>query len=171
MRLRTTLLILLAVQLILVAVLIALAVSMRQTQVLAEHAEERRYHSYQLADQLRQSSDDLTRFARTYVATGDPRFEQHFRSVLDIRNGEAPMPDGYEGIYWDLIVGGSPTPEFHTPPQSLRSRMLEAGFTNEEFNKLTEAQNNSDALVRLEDVAMHAVKGRFDRAAPAYGRM
>jgi class 3 adenylate cyclase len=40
--------------------------------------------------------------------------------------------------------------------------MLDAGFTNEEFDKLSESQNRSDALVRLEDVAMHAVKGQFD---------
>ncbi|HJX31225.1 MAG TPA: hypothetical protein VJ624_05160 [Thermodesulfobacteriota bacterium] len=32
--------------------------------------------SYTLADELRQSSDDLTRFARIYVATGDPKYEQ-----------------------------------------------------------------------------------------------
>ena len=34
-------------------------------------AEERRYQSRLLADELRQSSDDLTRLARTYVVTAD----------------------------------------------------------------------------------------------------
>src|SRR4051812_6130690 len=34
-------------------------------------AYETRYHSYLLADELRQSSDDLTRLGRTYVATAD----------------------------------------------------------------------------------------------------
>lgn len=34
-------------------------------------AEHRRYESYKLADELRQSSDDLTRMARTYVVTID----------------------------------------------------------------------------------------------------
>ena len=37
-----------------------------------------------------------------------------------------------------------------------------AGFTVDEFSKLKEAQNRSDELVRLEEVAMNAVKGRFD---------
>ena len=36
-------------------------------------AEERRYQSRLLADELRQSSDDLTRLARTYVVTADKR--------------------------------------------------------------------------------------------------
>src|SRR5215813_5716851 len=34
-------------------------------------AEIQRYHSYQLADELRQSSDDLTRMARLYAVTGE----------------------------------------------------------------------------------------------------
>jgi len=162
MRIRSILLLLLAVQLLLVATLIVLAVAMQQTQLLAEAAEERRFRSYQLADELRQSSDDLTRFARTYVTTGEQRYEQYFRDILAIRNGDAPRPAGYEGVYWDLIAGGQTADGQASPPHSLRSRMLDAGFTNAEFDKLSEAQNRSDALVRLEDVAMNAVKGRFD---------
>ena len=55
-------------------------------------SEIRRFESYKLADQLRQSSDELTRFARTYVVTGDPVYEQHFHDVLAIRDGEKPRP-------------------------------------------------------------------------------
>ena len=40
--------------------------------------------------------------------------------------------------------------------------MLAHGFTVEEFNRLKQAQHRSDVLVRLEEVAMNAVKGRFD---------
>ena len=162
MRIRSILLVLLAVQLTLVVVLIGLAVAMQQNQMFAEEAEERRFRSYQLADQLRQSSDDLTRFARTYVTTGNPIYEQYFHQILDIRNGNTPRPNGYEGIYWDLIAGGNEIKGPESAPESLRAKMLDAGFTNDEFDKLTDAQNQSDALVRLEEVAMHAVKGRFD---------
>jgi hypothetical protein len=35
-------------------------------------ANELRYASRNLVEELRQSSDDLTRMARTYVATGEP---------------------------------------------------------------------------------------------------
>lgn len=38
-------------------------------------AQRARYASYLLADELRQSSDDLTRLARTYVVSGDPKWE------------------------------------------------------------------------------------------------
>ena len=163
MRIRSILLLLLAMQLTLVGILIALAVAMQQTQLLAEEAEERRFDSYQLADELRQSSDDLTRFARTYVTTSDERYEQYFLEILAIRNGESPRPEDYGGIYWDLIAAGLGKDWPDGPTLSLRSRMLEAGFTNEEFDKLSEAQNRSDALVRLESVAMNAIKGTVRR--------
>ena len=48
-----------------------------------------RYESYLLADELRQSSDDLTRTARTFVVTGDFKFERMYWEILVIRNGEA----------------------------------------------------------------------------------
>ena len=67
-------------------------------------AQERRYESYLLADQLRQSSDDLTRLARTYVVSGDARFEEQYWAVLDIRNGKTPRPLHAERIYWDFMA-------------------------------------------------------------------
>jgi methyl-accepting chemotaxis protein len=38
-------------------------------------AYKAQFDSYLLADQLRQSSDDLTRLVRTYVATGDEQYK------------------------------------------------------------------------------------------------
>lgn len=46
-----------------------------------------RLQSHLLADELRQSSDDLTRMARSYVITGSPIYKQHFQDILDIRDG------------------------------------------------------------------------------------
>ncbi len=161
MRVRTILILLLAVQLSLVAILIGLAVAMQQVHLYAEDAEEARFASYKLADELRQSSDDLTRFARTFVATGDSKYQQFFQDTLSIRDGDAPRPEGYGGIYWDLVIAGLGKDWPDGPSVSLRNRMLAAGFTNAEFDKLNEAQNRSDTLVRLENVAMNAVQGRF----------
>ena len=69
-------------------------------------AEARRSESLRLAYELRQTSDDLTRMARSYVATGEPRYLAWFREILAIRAGTAPRPVDYDGIYWD----SSPTP-------------------------------------------------------------
>ena len=69
----------------------------------------KRYNSYLLADELRQSSDDLTRMARTYTVTGDPKYKEYFERILAIRGGDAPRPVDYHNIYWDFIAAtGTP---------------------------------------------------------------
>jgi methyl-accepting chemotaxis protein len=62
-------------------------------------ASVRKYQSYLLADELRQSSDDLTRLGRTYVVTGDPSYKQQYMDILDIRDGKKPRPSEYHRIY------------------------------------------------------------------------
>ncbi len=89
---------------LLVLLLINSIQSKQLAQQLAE-AQMRRMDSFQLADELRQSSDDLTRMARTYVVTGDEKYERFFKRILSIRNGTSPRPKNYEGIYWDLMTG------------------------------------------------------------------
>jgi signal transduction histidine kinase/DNA-binding response OmpR family regulator len=124
-------------------------------------AEARHYASYKLADELRQSSDDLTRMARTYVVTGDPIYEEYFRRILAIRNGEAPRPEGYGGVYWDFVTATREELGTGEEPVALQELMRRMEFTEEEFAKLRESQARSDALVALEGQAMAAVKGLY----------
>ncbi|WP_046158205.1 methyl-accepting chemotaxis protein [Chromobacterium vaccinii] len=124
-------------------------------------AESQRYQSYLLANELRQSSDDLTRLVRTYAETGNPMYERQYWAVLAIRNGQLPRPEHYNRIYWDFMAvdGRKPQPDSVAVP--LQTLMGQAGFTDDEFAKLKEAQANSDRLVNTETVAMNAMKGRF----------
>jgi methyl-accepting chemotaxis protein len=115
-----------------------------------------------LADELRQSSDDLTRLARTYVVSGDAKYEQQYMDILDIRNGKKPRPQHYQRIYWDFVAAGEAKPRPDTEAIPLQTLMKAAGFSEQEFAKLSEAQRNSDALVKTEVIAMNAVKGLFD---------
>jgi signal transduction histidine kinase/CheY-like chemotaxis protein len=131
-------------------------------------AETRRYESYQLADELRQSSDDLTRMVRTYVISGDPAYEGYFQRILAIRNGEVPRPEGYGGIYWDFVTATGEEPRSVGRTISLQQLMRERDFTDAEFRKLREAQDNSDQLVRLEERAMAAAKGLFPDDSGAF---
>ncbi len=131
-------------------------------------ASARRYQSYLLADELRQSSDDLTRMARTYAVTGDPRFKEYFDKILAIRNGEAPRPVDYHKIYWDFVVSTGMPPRVDMPPESLRQLMKEAEFTESEFALLQETKNESNQLVGLENQAMNAMEGIFEDATGRY---
>ncbi len=124
--------------------------------------------SYLLADELRQSSDDLTRLARTYVITGDDKYEEQYFAILDIRNGKKARPADYHRIYWDFIAADMAKPRPDTVTISLHELMKQAGFTESEFEFLNEAQANSDGLVNLEVKAMNAVKGLFDDGSGNY---
>jgi sigma-B regulation protein RsbU (phosphoserine phosphatase) len=131
-------------------------------------AQARRFLSYQLADEVRQSSDDLTRMARTYAVTGDPRFEAYFNRILAIRDGSVPRPVRYRGIYWDFISSTGEIPRPDGEPISLEDLMRRAGFTAEEFALLDRAKELSDDLVALEARAMNAVKGLYPDSVGAF---
>ena len=125
-------------------------------------ASEKRYQSYMLADELRQSSDDLTRLARTYSVTGDSRYVDQYNAILDIRNGKAPRPMDYERIYWDFVAVNNQKPRPDSNETiALTKKMEELGFTKAEFDMLKESEARSNHLVDIETRAMNAVAGRF----------
>ncbi|MFM1902396.1 MAG: hypothetical protein RLZZ440_296 [Planctomycetota bacterium] len=128
--------------------LLLLAVFAFWNQRILNQAQANRYESYRLAHELRRSSDELTRLARTYVVTGDDDYERQYWHVLAVRNGEAARPDGRT--------------------VALRMLMERQGFTPAEFAKLKEAEDNSNALVTTETIAMNAMRGRFADGAGGY---
>ncbi|WP_431688876.1 methyl-accepting chemotaxis protein [Hahella sp. NBU794] len=142
-----------------------LAFYLRSEVTSLKQTTETRYASYQRADELRQSSDDLTRLARTYVVTGDQKYKQMYQSVLDIRNGVKPRPQDYHRIYWDLVLNAGDKPKPDGETISLQKMMENLGFSQKEFDLLKQAQKNSDGLVNLEVEAMKAVEdGSLERA-------
>ena len=133
-------------------------------------AADRRYQSYLLADELRQSSDDLTRMARTYTVTGDPKFKEYFDRILAVRSGESPRPADYHKIYWDFVAATGVPPRVDTPANALEDLMKDAEFTETEFALLQETENESNELVSLENRAMNAMIGIFQDGTGHYTR-
>ena len=133
-----------------------------KTEVEITASEKRRFDSYLLADELRQSSDDLTNMARLFVVSGKERFAKQFQEILDIRSGKQPRPENYGLIYWDLILDTTERSEVEGETLSLEDRMIREGFTTKEFKELVEAEYLSNQLAELETIAMNAVRGKFD---------
>jgi sigma-B regulation protein RsbU (phosphoserine phosphatase) len=173
MKLRYLLSLFLTATLFVSAVTVWLAIELNGALNRVSDAEQRRFNSILLADELRQSSDDLTRFARMFVQTGDERFEDYFWRVLAIRNGELPRPEGYEGIFWDRVIVEDPSRPETVPGKaiSLQDRMARLGFTQVEFDLLAEAQKRSDALTKIENRAFNAVRGFYDDGTGNYTRV
>ncbi len=158
MRLRSLYFYFAAVTAFLMACLIVSLYAYSRSADSVSRAYKSQYDSYLLADILRQSSDDLTRLVRTYVATGDDLYKSNYFDILDIRNGKKPTPQDYHRIYWDFVAAGEskPRPDGATLP--LRDAMKSAGFTDSEFALLDEAAGKSDGLVNLEVEAMKLVE-------------
>lgn len=139
---------------VLAALVIAFALYVRAEKTV-DRANELRLTSFQLAQELRQSSDDLTRMARLFVLTGDEVYRQNFQRIMDIRDGRTPRPQRYGGVYWDLVEphGGLPRPD-SDQAIPLMDLMRQSGFTDQEFAVLTRAKAYSDALTKIEFEAM-----------------
>ena len=158
--------VLLAVVAVIAAAVTVAAFGLKATDALVARAQERRFHSDRLAEELLQSSELLTRFARAYAATGDARFRRFFDQVLDIRDGRRAVPPGYESGYWDQVVTRAvEEPMSAEGARSLEQRLIDAGITIEEYALLKDAKVESDQLARIEAAAMKAVDDRGDEAA------
>jgi len=126
--------------------------------------ENHRFDSYSLALELKQSSDDLTRFARTYAVTEDPKYETYFNMVSEIRDGLRPHPINYSQAFWDRVSAGTIDINDDGETYAIQDRLKELDLPAEESRKLLQAKKESDDLIYLEKVAMNAVKGKFQDA-------
>jgi diguanylate cyclase (GGDEF)-like protein/PAS domain S-box-containing protein len=124
-----------------------------------DRANELRLQSHLLADELRQSSDDLTRMVRSYVITAKPVYKQHYQEILDIRDGKISRPLNYHNIYWDLVLADDQRPRLSSGQKiALLDLMGQAGFTEQEFAGLATAKANSDRLTNVEFAAMKLIE-------------
>ena len=99
----------------------------------------------QLANELMQSSEQLTSNVREYAVTGDERYEKTYLAIVDERAGKIPRAQSKS-----VAPGRS---------VSLMDLMRENGFTEQEFALVKQANDLSNELVVLETKAMNAVKG------------
>ncbi|MBX9694913.1 MAG: hypothetical protein K2Z81_21170, partial [Cyanobacteria bacterium] len=123
-------------------------------------SQESRHRSYQLAEELRQSSDDLTRMARSYVCSHDKQYFAYYNEILAIRNGTHPRPSKYPTTYWYLYPAGSIT-SGSKPAVPFDKLLQNEGFSDVELSYLKLSQQRSDLLVDIEQEAFNAMEGKF----------
>lgn len=117
--------------------------------------------SENLALEMRQSSDDLTRLARLYAASHDKRYAEAYNAILDIRAGKIDRPQGYNPQYWSSIPDNVQSALTSSGNRiALLDLMKENGFTDSELELLGEANALSNDLAKLEIMAFDAIEGR-----------
>jgi signal transduction histidine kinase/CheY-like chemotaxis protein/HPt (histidine-containing phosphotransfer) domain-containing protein len=131
------------------------------------HAENRRNRSFQIADSMRQSSNDLTHMVRLYVATGEPRYRSYYQEILAIRAGTAPRPLHYDSSFWDRVLAEGNASVEYGRPESLVDEMRAAKFKPDEFAALNASLEASNHLARLELDVMDRVAPRIAQGVDA----
>ncbi|WP_317201372.1 EAL domain-containing protein [Janthinobacterium sp.] len=124
---------------------------------------EHRLRAIQLADELLQSSEDLTRMARSYVSTADPAYAEYYEAILAIRGGRRARPLHYAPTHWHLAGVARGAAGATGEAVALRELMRREGIREDELELLHRAQAQSDALVALERQAFAAVKAGAGR--------
>ena len=81
-----------------------------QAEKRVDTANDLRFSAHALGNELRQSSEDLTRMARAYVTSGQAIYRQYYDEIVAIRNGQAERPLNYHEIYWDLVLADNQRP-------------------------------------------------------------
>jgi len=123
--------------------------------------QDKRIESLLLADELKQSSNDLTKFARMYVETGHPRYKYYYDVIIGIRDGSIKRPDNYDGFFWDINTPNiwelnkesiTDTLFKRIPDKSFRDRMEYLNFTEKEFELLSNSEllSNNLSLTEIE---------------------
>ena len=120
---------------------------------------EKRFASVLFIEEVRQTSEDLSRAAIAYAATADSRFKEKYNKILDITDEiTAARNFDNEELYWhwapfvNTLEDGLKT---HRPLMEMTKQL---GFSPEESAKLELASNLTRDMMRIERAAMEAVE-------------
>ncbi len=122
--------------------------------------EQLRQRQYRLADELLQSSEELSRMARAYVNGGGQRFEGYYLEILDIRAGRQARPQNYDATYWHRRSAGatvSPGGEKISYYDLIRRENLET----DDIAILLDVLARAESLIAREQNAIAAANGRL----------
>ena len=112
-----------------------------------------------LAEEMRQSSDDLTRFARLYATTGETKYKTAYDLIVDIRAGKVARPQDYPVHFWSVLPSNLDSLRSGSGEKiALVDLMKKNGFTADELALLHEANDKSTALARTESEAFDLIE-------------
>ena len=151
------------------ALVVTVAVWMRLLQLNTARdlagVETRRAEALNVAESMRQKCRELSRFARSYIDTGDARYRRFHEQIIAIRDGRSPRPNQYDPSFWDRVLLEGEAGLTYRPALSLDAIMRQAGVSDDEAVHLREAQRESDRLAETE----RAVFAAFDARLAAAG--
>lgn len=156
---------------VLLAAVVVINLVVKSSQEEFRKYQNVKFESDKLSDELRRSSDDLTKLARLYVVTKgveEKQAEEYLReynAIIDIRDGKVARPIDYDLVYWDFAAVELKNPTADSDKKiSMLKRMQELEFSEKEMALLKESNDKSNALVSLEMAAINMAKGEIGEA-------
>lgn len=123
-----------------------------------DHLSAQRHQLLLFADELRQTSDDLTRMVRSYAVTSNPIYKEYYQDIVAIRDGIRSRPVNYNNNYWHLALAhGRPTISSQESNIPLLKLIQDAGATDAELRTLHESKAASDELSNYEEQAINLI--------------
>ena len=120
---------------------------------------EKRFASVLFIEAVRQTSEDLSRAAIAYAATGNSRFKEKYRNILDIRDGiTSPRNFDNEEFYWHWAPFVNTLKDDLKTHRPLLEMTKQLGFSPEESAQLELASNLTRDMMRIERAAMEEVE-------------
>jgi len=97
-----------------------------------------------IANEMSNSSDNLTNYARYYVTTKDEQWKKRFENIIKIRNGEEPNKDNIKISFKDKVKA--------------------FGFSNSELDLILKSETLSNNLAILEVKAFDSIsQGKIEK--------
>jgi methyl-accepting chemotaxis protein len=144
MTLRTKLFLIIGFLMVTCAVQLFFIWSASRNIVIVENVSLNRYHSYQIAEEFRRTSLNLTRNARAYCMTKKTEFLDEYNAILDWQGGKIDRPASL-----DFMPGVR---------KGQLDIMEELGFSEAEMKTMKEALVLSDELAEYEIQAMESIE-------------
>lgn len=123
-----------------------------------DEASHLRFETRQFANELRISSDALTRSARSFVITGDRKYRQQYRDILDARDGKPQALVHDDQTDWDWVhLDGAASEAFSKRTEKMVALWMQHHLDLEGLDLLLQAKKSSDKLIKTELAAMQLV--------------
>ncbi len=133
--------------------LIIMAVTLAGSQQQLSQTQARRLASVRLMQEIRDSRDNLTRFARAFLSTDRIRYYELYEEVSDMWEGRKARPVDLDEAYWNVMTEGTNRVRLR-PPISFQSLAEENDFTPEERQLLVKTFEISRDMTDAERKAL-----------------
>ncbi len=153
-------------------VLAMLAFGLSFSQRNLQASQMKKEEALQLLQEMRDSRDYLTQFARSYIIRNNERFYQLYFSLLDIAEGRRARPVDLDETYWDTLADSGLNRVRMRPAVSFVKLIEDANFQGREKELIQEIIEASQTMTSIEkSVFVRIRENRIDQKDSSELRM